>query len=190
MVTDTMDINTDPGCGRAMDSDMAPGCCSNPDYSCGGWHDPWAPTWPHVAAPTSSILMAPLVTGTMGIDSDQGCCRATDPDVTLGSSLGLVDTMSPCDKQASHIRPVLHGLHLFRSILSLYRMWTSLSLPHPTVYLLLWAGVWVHLWPLSFNGAEQACGFPTPTQSTLLQGSFADNGSTFSCWGISYWMYS
>ncbi|ERE69923.1 hypothetical protein H671_6g16788 [Cricetulus griseus] len=57
-----MDLNSDSGCHRAMDPDMALGCSSGPDDiitlgSSSGlidWHGPWTITWPTVVAQTQT----------------------------------------------------------------------------------------------------------------------------------------
>lgn len=61
-------------------------------------HGPQTPTWPQVADQTGAICKQPsVVTRAMDIKSDPCCCQAMNPDMVLGSSLGLDVTIVPGD---------------------------------------------------------------------------------------------
>lgn len=90
--------NTDPGCSRATNPDMALNCSSGPNITMASgsskgrplrsawpWlqHDPWIPSWSHVADPALGAHRPLVATGTTYVHSDPDHYGATDPDMAL-----------------------------------------------------------------------------------------------------------
>lgn len=126
LATWTTDINTESGSGRTMDPDIILGSIPGLDYSA---------CHPHHRGPCSSVVLIhqygprehprPLasaqflmVSGATDIITDHGCRRTTDPDMALGHSFGLDNTMIPVD---SHSHPNWVGSNIGTVLDTYYR---------------------------------------------------------------------
>lgn len=91
--------------------------------------------WQLQCQPPSQPLM---VVGAMDIVTDQGCSGAKDPNMVLGRSPGLTNTMYLCGKQASHISLFFMAFASSDRFLSIEHEHLSapLTLPYPIIYLL------------------------------------------------------
>lgn len=100
-----IEINTDPSCNRTVDPDVTLISSSGLEISMApvaGYPDKYGPHGNMALShqhglrwlTLSQASARPLVTGTMGISSDSGCCRVMDPDRALSSSPDLDDN---CD---------------------------------------------------------------------------------------------
>lgn len=108
VLTQAMDIITNPSCSKTMDPDKAFSSCSGQHHHgrCGstGDSDQCRPSgnmtlrhqvssrW--LARPWASAESS-VVIGAMDITSDPGLCRATDPDMALQSCLGQDVSKTP-----------------------------------------------------------------------------------------------
>lgn len=63
----------------------------------------WAATWSQAAEQTPGNHMALSCNRSHRVNSDPVCCRAVDPDMALGSSVGLDDTMDPVGSTSHQI---------------------------------------------------------------------------------------
>lgn len=94
MVTVATDINTDAGCSKAMDPDMALGHSLGPNISmvpCGStFHPDLYGLHGHMTLKHQHGLRYQLsmTTGATDINIEPCCCRATDLDIALRGSLG------------------------------------------------------------------------------------------------------
>lgn len=100
----TTDINTEPGCSRAIYPGMAPDITMDPGSSTGfpDWHRlPWGhtlqtQTGSQVAAQPPGVCRPLVATGAMDINTGHyGSIWATDLDMAPSSSPGLDITMAP-----------------------------------------------------------------------------------------------
>lgn len=101
------DINTDPGCSRAMNPDMAHIGHSD-KHGPSGVIVLGPPKWLEVVAQTPGIPMALVAIWVMDVNTDPGCSRTSDPALRSSPNLNVFLVLG--DKQATNTSPFLIGL--------------------------------------------------------------------------------
>lgn len=109
LATWAMSNNRDIGCGRTTNSDMgpwqqpAPGCYYNPSWHHRSTRLAWpqlhhghqTPTCPQVVVQSLGIYSTLVVTGTTDVNTDPGCSRAIDLNMSFCHSSGPYVIMVP-----------------------------------------------------------------------------------------------